>query len=80
MKTKVKDPTVIELQNLISDTVRASMEEVLEDLAALSSKKYLHSIKEARNDYKEGRVKQFEEAFDVSVSSCITVILFISFV
>ncbi|KYK28232.1 MAG: hypothetical protein HXS48_19810 [Theionarchaea archaeon] len=65
MKTKVKDLTVIELQNLISDTVRASVEEVLEDIVALSCKEYLHSIKEARRDYKEGRVKQFKEVFDV---------------
>ncbi len=65
MKTKVKDLTIIELQNLISDTVRASMEEVLEDMVALSSKEYLHSIKEARKDYKEGRVKELEEVFDV---------------
>ncbi len=65
MKTKVKDLTVIELQNLISDTVRSSVEEVLEDIVALSSKEYLHSLKEARRDYKEGKVKQFEEVFDV---------------
>jgi hypothetical protein len=57
MKTKVKDLTIIELQDLISEPVRASMEEVLEDVIALSSKKYLHSIKEARKDYKEGRIR-----------------------
>ena len=37
MKTEVKDLTIIELQDLISDTVRAS----------------IHSIKEARKDYKK---------------------------
>ena len=58
MKTKVKDLTVIELRNLISDTVRASMEEVLEEMMAFSSKEYLHSIKEAREDYKKGRVQK----------------------
>jgi hypothetical protein len=50
---------------LISDTVRASMEDALGDMVAFSSEEYLHSIKEARKDYKEGRVKQFEEGFDV---------------
>ncbi|MGD2250877.1 MAG: hypothetical protein PVF58_20960 [Candidatus Methanofastidiosia archaeon] len=50
MKTRVKDLTVMELQNLIADTVKASMEEVLEDIGALSSKEYLHSIKKARRD------------------------------
>ena len=65
MKTKVKDLTVIELRNLISDTVRASMEDVLEDMVAFSSEEYLHSIKEAREDHKEGRTKQLEEVFDI---------------
>jgi hypothetical protein len=64
MKTRVKDLTVMELQNLIADTVKASMEEVLEDIGALSSKEYLHSIKKARRDYKESRVKQCEEAIN----------------
>jgi PHD/YefM family antitoxin component YafN of YafNO toxin-antitoxin module len=35
----------------------------LEDLLALTSEKYLKSIKEARNDYKKGRVYSFEEVF-----------------
>jgi len=46
---------------LISNTVRESMEDLLEDLTALSSKEYLTSIKEAREDYKHGRVKSIEE-------------------
>ncbi|MGD2250881.1 MAG: hypothetical protein PVF58_20980 [Candidatus Methanofastidiosia archaeon] len=64
MKTRVKDLTVMELQNVIADAVKASMEEVLEDIGAFSSKEYLHSIKKARRDYKEGRVKQCEEAIN----------------
>jgi hypothetical protein len=35
----------------------------LEDLLALTSPKYLKSIKEARSDYKAGRVKDFREVF-----------------
>ena len=65
MKTKVKDLTVSELQTLISDTVKTAMEELIEDMLALSSEEYLDSIKEARKDYEEGRIKQFEEVFDV---------------
>ena len=65
MKTKVKDLNIIELQNLISETVRASMEEVLEDIIVLLSKRYLHSIEEARKDYKKGIIRQFEEIIDV---------------
>ena len=65
METKVKDLTVGEFQSLISNTVRRAMEDSIEDMIALSSEEYLRSIEEARRDYKEGRVKQFEEIFDV---------------
>ncbi len=34
-------------------------------MMALSSEEYLKSIKEARRDYKEGRVKYLDEAFEV---------------
>ena len=34
-----------------------------EDLLALTSNKYLKSIKEAREDFKKGRVKSMEEVF-----------------
>lgn len=59
--TKLKDLTVEEFKTLISDTIRDSMEDLLEDLTALSSKEYLSSIREAREDYKHGRVKSIEE-------------------
>ena len=59
--TKLKDLTVEEFKTLISDTIRLSMEDLLEDLTALSSKEYLSSIREAREDYKHGRVKSIEE-------------------
>jgi hypothetical protein len=63
--TKIKDLTVGELKALISDAVKESVEDLIEDLLALSSDEYLRSIEEARKDYKEGRVKYFEEIFDV---------------
>jgi len=63
MITKVKDLTVEELRTLISDTVIDSMQDLIEDMTALSSENYLHSIEEARNNYKEGKVKSFEEIF-----------------
>ncbi|MDI9617367.1 MAG: hypothetical protein QW781_03055 [Methanothrix sp.] len=65
METKVKDLTVEELRSLISDAVRAAMDDYIEDILALSSDDYLKSVEEARSDYKEGRVKYFEEIFDV---------------
>jgi len=55
----------VELHSLISDTVKGTMEDFIEDILALSSDDYLHSINEARSDYKEGRVKNFDEIFDV---------------
>ena len=64
METKVKDLTVGELQSLISDTVRGAMEDLIEDLSALSSDEYLRSIEEARSDYKEGKVKHLGDVFD----------------
>ncbi len=66
MKAKrVTDLTVAELQVVISDTVNAAMEDSIEDIAALSSDNYKKSIKEAREDYKKGRTKSFEEVFNV---------------
>jgi len=41
------------------------MEDLIEDILALSSDEYLRSIEEARKDYKEGRKRYFEEIFDV---------------
>ncbi len=65
METKVKDLTVVEFQSLISDTMRATLNDLVEDVSALSSPTYLESIEEARNDYKKGRVKHLEDLFDV---------------
>ena len=57
---QVKDLTVEELQEIISRTV----EETLEDTLALSSASYLNSIKEAREEYRQGQVASFEDIFD----------------
>lgn len=65
MVTKVRDLTVEEFRALISNTIKDTLEELIEDLFALSSEEYLRSIEEARVDYKEGGVKRLEEIFDV---------------
>ena len=65
METKVKDLTVGELQSLISATVRGVLEDLIEDIQALSSDEYQRSIEEARTDYKEGKVKYLEDVFNV---------------
>jgi len=61
MKSKVKDLTVEELQSLISYTVKEVMEDLIEDILALSNEEYLKSIEEARSDYNKGKVKHLEE-------------------
>ena len=43
METKVKDLTVVEFQSLISDTMRATLKDLIEDMSALSSPIYLKS-------------------------------------
>jgi len=63
--TKVKDLTVEELQSLISDTIKSTLEDLIEDMLALSSDEYLRSTEEARKDYKEGRIKYLEDILDV---------------
>jgi hypothetical protein len=42
---------------------KLEMENFLEDLLAATSPEYLKSIKEARSDYRTGRVKSHEEVF-----------------
>ena len=63
MNTKISELTVDELKNLITKTVQESIEDYLEDLKALSSKDYINSIREAREDYKKGDYKDIDEVF-----------------
>ena len=65
MEAKVKDLTVEELQSLISNTIKSTLEDLIEDMLALSSDEYLQSIVEARKDYKEGKIKYLEDIIDV---------------
>ena len=66
MKTKkIIDLSVEEFQAFVSDTVNTAMQDSIEDFLALSSDNYLKSIKEAREDYKKGKVKSYEEVFNV---------------
>jgi hypothetical protein len=57
----LRDLTVEEFKILISDTIKENLEDLVEDVAALSSREYLKSIEEAREDYRQGRVKHLEE-------------------
>ena len=61
MESKVSDLTVAELKEIIDKSVKEAIEDYLEDLDTLSSSKYIDSIKEARADYKAGRVTRVED-------------------
>jgi len=65
MEPKIKDLSIEEFRNLLYETMESLFEEFLEDILALTSEEYLKSIEEARQDYREGRTKSFEEIFDV---------------
>lgn len=65
MGKKIKDLTIEEFQILISNAIKEVMDDLIEDLIALSDEEYLQSVKSAREDYEEGRVKSFEEIFNI---------------
>ncbi len=63
--TKINELTVSELKALISDSIRETLEDIIEDREALSSKNYIDSIREAREEYKSGKVTKLEDLTDV---------------
>lgn len=63
MEKKIKDLTVQELRDVVSNIVKETMEEFIEDMLALASKGYLLSIEEPKGAEGCG-VKQTEEPFD----------------
>ena len=60
VKIKVKPEEIIEAVRSMEKRRRESF---LENLIAATSPEYLHSIREARADYKARRVKTHEEVF-----------------
>ena len=60
IKMEVKADDIIEAVKRMKKRERDAF---LEDLLASTSPEYLKSIKEARADYKAGRVKTHEEVF-----------------
>jgi hypothetical protein len=52
-----------EIIEAVKDMKKREREAFLEDLLAATSPEYLESIKEAREDYKSGRVKTHKEVF-----------------
>jgi hypothetical protein len=63
VSVKVEEISIEELKTLISNCVRESIEDAMEDLVALNSKPYCDSVEEARKDIREGRFKSMEEVF-----------------
>ena len=61
---KVSDITIGELKEVIAESVKEAMEDMMEDMQALASKNYISSIKEARTEYKTGKVKKLKEITD----------------
>jgi hypothetical protein len=64
METKVSNLSVKELESLVAKIVRETIEDTLEDYLAKSSKEYMSSIREAREEYSSGRTKKLEEILD----------------
>ena len=60
IKVEVKHQDII---TAVKKMKKAERDGFLEDLLASTSPEYLRSIKEARADYKAGRVKSHEEVF-----------------
>ena len=60
IRMEVKPEIIIQAVRNMKKKERDSF---LEDLLAATSPEYLNSIKEARDDYKAGRVKSHEEVF-----------------
>ncbi len=61
LNSKVSELTIEELKTLISESVKESVEEALENREAISSGNYLNSVKEARDDYKSGNYKKLSD-------------------
>ena len=60
IQIEVKPKDIIEAVKNMEKTERDAF---LEDLLAATSPEYIESIKEARADYKAGRVKSHDEVF-----------------
>ncbi|PIP78230.1 MAG: hypothetical protein COW85_04860 [Ignavibacteria bacterium CG22_combo_CG10-13_8_21_14_all_37_15] len=61
----INELTIGELKTLISETVKETMEEVIENMEALSSPSFLSAVKEARKEYKAGKTTKLEDMFNV---------------
>jgi len=64
METKVSELTVSQLKDLISAIVQEKIEDTIEDIKSLLDEDYIQSIKEARSEYKSGKVTGIDDTLD----------------
>jgi len=64
MAQRVSDLTTEELERIVENTVRRTIEDYLEDLKALGSSTYLDSIREAREEVQRGDITTLAELHD----------------
>jgi len=60
IKMEIEPERIIEA---VSNMKKSERDSFLENLLAATSPEYLKSIKDARDDYKAGRIKSHEEVF-----------------
>lgn len=61
---KIRDLTLDEFELLINKSLHEAFAEISGDILALYSFDYLKSVEEARENFKDGKVKTFEEVFN----------------
>lgn len=64
MENRVSDLTVDELKTLISGVINEKMEDLIEDIKSFLDPEYIKSIREAREDYKNGRVTDIDNVLN----------------
>jgi hypothetical protein len=65
MHDTINTLSIYDFKKIISDTVQEVLLNYIEDFQALSSKAYINSIQEARNDYKSGNSIDLEDLLSV---------------
>lgn len=63
--SKLRDLTISDLRKIISEVVKETIEDIIEDSEALSSSNLINSIKEAREEYKSGNFTNLDDILNV---------------
>lgn len=66
MKTKkISDLTIDQLKMIIDEVFKENMGDILENMEAVSSLKFIKSVERSRKEYKQKKFKEFKEVFNV---------------